>query len=230
MKDIKDGKVDDYFKFFEPGYNNTNHTSFGLDKDDMRMIKRLFRYCSLCPQCFRPYSVWTKGSGKQTTSATGESIGDLGTDRYDRHHVLMDVISCYFFLLLVWIPLVILFVIPAVFSKIISNISKSEQTGYASNKQLDAGAFGDYHRTVQQQTVKSIVDKQYNGTKAFDDDYDSDDNQGDDDDKIHAIMYELMEKVDQLSKHNNTNDHTNSTKKHHLTAFQSVQKQKQKKK
>eukprot|EP01083_Nonionella_stella_P094522 265206_1 len=110
--------------FFEPGYNNTNHTSFGLDKDDMRMIKRLFRYCSLCPQRFRPYSVWTKGSGKQTTSATGESIGDLGTDRYDRHHVLMDVISCYFFLLLVWIPLVILFVIPAVFSKIISNITQ----------------------------------------------------------------------------------------------------------
>ena len=88
---------------------------------------------------------------------------------------MIDVISCYFFLLLLWIPLCAICFIPAVFAKFGANVASNEKTGFASNKQLDAGAFGNYHRGAQQQVVKTIVDKKYGGSEAFDDDLDSDD-------------------------------------------------------
>ena len=239
MRNVKDGKIDDYFEFFtsssEQG-GGSSHNTFGLDKDDMRMIKRLFRYCALCPQCFRPYSVWTKpqkgnknnnnnNNNNQSSSSSSddneqqamsrESIGDLGTDRYDRHHVLVDVISCYFFLLLVWIPLVIIMFVPAMFSRLAMNMTMSEKTAYASNKQLDAGAFGDYHRGVEQQVVKEIVDKKYNGTTAFDDEFDSDDERDqitatNNNDKLHSMLLNVMQKVNDLAAEN---DKKNKAKK-----------------
>merc|ERR1712173_479470 len=122
--------------------------------DDMRMIKRLFRYCSLCPQCYRPYGFWKKSSGREANGDESQQR-DMETDRFDRHHVLMDVVSCYFFLLLVWIPLIIICFVPAAWSKLMTNIHDSEHTS-TSNATMDDGTFGDYHRGVQQQTVKNI--------------------------------------------------------------------------
>merc|ERR1712228_73332 len=129
MEHVKAGKVDKYFEEFG---SESDGKSFGLDKDDMRMIKRLFRYCSLCPQCYRPYGFWKKSNKDES----------LDTDRFDRHHVLMHVISCYFFLLFVWVPLIILCAVPALLSKIFANL---EQIKHRSNKKMVAKAYGVYH-------------------------------------------------------------------------------------
>eukprot|EP01083_Nonionella_stella_P300259 1024032_1 len=222
MRDIKDGKVENYFKFFEFGReenNSSSSQSFGLDKDDMRMIKRLFRYCSLCPQCYRPFGIWTESSGDASGGASDESLGELGTDRYDRHHVLMDVISCYFFLLLVWIPLMIILAIPALFSNLFDKVSKSEQTGYAANKQLDAGAFGDYHPGVEQQTVKHLVDKRYGGSTVFVDDEEGGEDSGDDrgdeagNEHMQQLLFEIGEKVNMIQDPTYKRKDLNASKK-----------------
>merc|ERR1712228_876164 len=84
------------------------------------------------------------------------------------------------------IPLIILCAVPALFSKIFAKIDDLEQTKYASNKQLDAGAYGDYHHGVQQQTVKTIVDTQYNGDRTFDDNYNLNEAQKESDNKKHS--------------------------------------------
>eukprot|EP00486_Rosalina_sp_Unknown_P009803 CAMPEP_0201596532 /NCGR_PEP_ID=MMETSP0190_2-20130828/193201_1 /ASSEMBLY_ACC=CAM_ASM_000263 /TAXON_ID=37353 /ORGANISM="Rosalina sp." /LENGTH=211 /DNA_ID=CAMNT_0048056941 /DNA_START=178 /DNA_END=816 /DNA_ORIENTATION=- len=109
--------------------------------------------------------------------------------------------------------------------------SSGGTSGYASgDKQLDAGAFGDYHRGVQQQTVKTIVDKQYNGSKAFDDDYDSDDEQTAlqdnitvSNDRLQRMLENVMDKVDKLSEKSNnksSKSSDSSTTKKRPTALQ----------
>ena len=196
MKDVRGGRIDDYFAMFESG--SGGNQSFGLDVDDMRMIKRLFRYCSLCPQCFRPYG-WRKKPSKE--KGTNDAFGEMDTDRHDRHHVLMEVISCYFFLLLVWIPLVIICFLPALFSKIFARVNDMEQTKYASNKQLNAGAFGDYHGGPQQHAVRSIVDLKYHGNKTFDEN-ESDDERNDDHSeqtRLERMVQELTDKLDAMN-------------------------------
>eukprot|EP01083_Nonionella_stella_P075254 204496_1 len=237
MRDIKDGKVENYFKFFEFGReenNSSSSQSFGLDKDDMRMIKRLFRYCSLCPQCYRPFGIWTESSGDASGGASDESLGELGTDRYDRHHVLMDVISCYFFLLLVWIPLMIILAIPALFSNLFDKVSKSEQTGYAANKQLDAGAFGDYHPGVEQQTVKHLVDKRYGGSTVFVDDEEGGEDSGDDrgdeagNEHMQQLLFEIGEKVNMIQDPTYKRKDLNASKKK-TTTMQLQKKQRERK-
>merc|ERR1719410_584941 len=198
----KGGNIDDYFALFGGGVSGGN--SFGLDKDDKRMIARLCRYCSLCPQCYRPYS-FVKITKDIDNSKSKDEEEEFITDRYDKHHVLMHVISCYFFLFLVWIPLMLIMLIPALFSKLMAKMNQMEQTSFVSHHQLDASAYGDFHPSVQQQTVKNIMNSKYNGDRTFDDDYDLDD--GDDDDselyKLQKTIDDLVEKVEVMNKKQN---------------------------
>eukprot|EP01083_Nonionella_stella_P132239 401986_1 len=167
IRDIKDGKLENYFKCFAFGHGNA---SFGrLDKNDTRMIGRLLQYCSLCPQCYRPYGIWTKTS-KDSGGASDEMLGPLGTDRYDPHHVLMEIISCYLFLLLIWMPLLLILFIPTLFSRLCNRISQSE----VYNIQLDAGK---HHSSDEyQKAVYGIVEKRCGDKHKFDNDDDGNDN------------------------------------------------------
>eukprot|EP01083_Nonionella_stella_P271399 919598_1 len=162
MKDITGGNIEDYFKLFQLGGENA---SLFLDTNDMLMIKKLFRYSSLCPQCYRPYAIWSDGT-------------DRHTDRHDRHHALMEMISCYIFLLLMWIPLLLILSIPALFGHLYSRISESRSvwsTYCAYVMQLDD--------TEYQRDVNRIVEKGCGDNHAFDSDDDGDDN----DEKVNTI-------------------------------------------
>jgi len=103
----------------------------------------------------------------------------------------MEFISCYFFLFLVWIPLIIIFFVPALFSKIFVNINNLERTKHASNNQLDAGAHGNYHENVQQFRAKNIV--------AFND-KDVDQYHNDDSDSnLQQMVRKMIKKMNDLS-------------------------------
>jgi len=197
MKDTKNGRVDEYFGLFSDAQSGDD-SLVGLDKDDMRMIQRLFRYCSLCPQCYRPYGVWRRS--RDNSNAAQISADDevhLETDRYDRHHVLLHVISCYFFLLLVWLPLVTFLALPALMSKLLAKATDSEHSGYAVTKQSDGGSFGDYHRSAQQISLKHRLEQQ--SADAFRDDDDDSSEEGESTD-LQRMMFSMMARMNEMAE------------------------------
>merc|ERR1712129_108608 len=162
----------------------------------------------------------------------GENVNqqrEMETDRFDRHHVLMDVVSCYFFLLLVWTPLMIICFVPAVFSKLFARINDLDNK---QNATTDDGTFGDYHRGVQQQNVKNIVDTKYNGSRVFDDDSSGDEGGDAEQSRLERMVNELMHKVDAMkdAKNADTDVKSKQSKKHKKTMNQLQKQQRQKNK
>eukprot|EP01083_Nonionella_stella_P028170 77583_1 len=196
IRDIKDGKLENYFKCFAFGHGNSKV----FDERDECMIKQRLQYCSLCPQCYRPYGI-------------------RSTDRYHRHHVLVEIISCYLFLLLIWIPLLLILFIPTLFSRLCNRISQSE----VYNIQLDAGKH--HSNDEYQKVVHRIVEKQYEGTNLFD----SDDDDNDNDRKrkhVQTVLFEIDETVNMIQDPTYKPKGLHRSKKQTTIQLENIQKRK----
>ena len=190
MRRVRGGKIDNYFKLFDSkqGYN--------IDSHDIQLIKKYFRRCSLCPQCFRPYKLTfkqvkkedkpslcrklfccyicrsskrkqmsqnepddTDNNNDQEMDIESENSDDLDPDRYSRWHVILEIVSCWLFIIFIsWILMIIL-LIPALFKRCFIKLDKQEKAERLKLQQnVGAGTFGDYHQGGYHYRVKRIVE------------------------------------------------------------------------
>ena len=81
-----------------------------LDDDDKKLMKHLLKNRKLCPICFRPYSG--------------------NNDRYYQWQVILEIISYYIFIILIWLPLLILLSFPSLISWIINKFKFNQFNVY----------------------------------------------------------------------------------------------------
>ena len=93
MRSCRSGNIDDYFKLFP------DHGQILVEADinDMRSMCEDWEHVHLCQHCFRPYIMWDKHE----------------SNRHSRFQIMLEIISFYIFMIIVWIPLLVLMIVPA---------------------------------------------------------------------------------------------------------------------
>ena len=158
MHTHKGGDIESYFDRLE-------ESGYALDDEDEKRIARLFRYCELCPLCYRPFGAYPpKKSAKESETVTYPQV-----DRYARHKVFSEIASFYVFLAFVWIPLLILLAIPALISYYFSETSKLDNTKNIQSQNGDNNnsnhnenifnidPFADYHKGTWHNSIKKTI-------------------------------------------------------------------------
>ena len=150
MDTIKGGDIENYFVLLE-------NSGFVLDMEDRLRLKRLFRYCELCPLCFRPFGIIIG------PVIFGQTM--IHVDRYTRHKVLSEIASFYVFVLLIWVPLLMVFSVAALISYYVSKSGALEGTSHmhGNNKASDSGRelgdpFDNYHKGYWHESINQAID------------------------------------------------------------------------
>ena len=95
------GNISHYFKLF---------INYRLDEADVKFMKSLMQNAGICPQCYRPFRVYENTS-------TG-----MKTNRLYRWQVILELLSFYVFMLVIWFPLIFLITIPALIGALIDKV------------------------------------------------------------------------------------------------------------
>eukprot|EP01083_Nonionella_stella_P061283 159736_1 len=92
------GDISRYFKLF---------VNYRLDEADVKFMKSLMQNAGICPQCYRPYRIYE------------ETESGVKSNRLYRWQVMLELLSFYVFMIVVYVPLTILIALPAAFSAIL---------------------------------------------------------------------------------------------------------------
>ena len=131
---------------------------FALDNEDRLRVKRLFRYCELCPLCYRPFGVYAP------IFILGQFTQNV--DRYTRHKIFSEIASFYVFAIVVWFPLLIIFCLPALFSYYFNQTEVMDHTSdvtkknriYGSGYDETSDPFENYHKGYWHESIKEAID------------------------------------------------------------------------
>ena len=91
--------ISHYFKLF---------VNYRLDQSDVNFMTSLSRSAGVCPQCYRPYRIYE-------ATETG-----MKTNRLYRWQVILEIVSFYVFMAMIWFPLIVLISLPALFNALFS--------------------------------------------------------------------------------------------------------------
>eukprot|EP01084_Bolivina_argentea_P244248 409225_1 len=93
------GNISHYFKLF---------VNYRLDEADVKFMKSLMQNAGICPQCYRPYRIYE-------VTQTG-----IKSNRLYRWQVVLELLSFYVFMLVIYVPLTILIALPALFGALVN--------------------------------------------------------------------------------------------------------------
>eukprot|EP01083_Nonionella_stella_P075424 205042_1 len=107
MRDSVPGSLQYYFSLFR---------NYRLDSRDKKYLIALIGPNGVCPECFRPYL-------RRCNKNTSESI--FATDRLYRRIVILEMISFWVFLVVMYVPLIIVISLPAVLGSLYEKINRA---------------------------------------------------------------------------------------------------------
>ena len=109
------GDIESYFRLFD-GYQ--------LDSEDKKVLSSIFANRKLCAKCYRPYKKYSDGS----------------SNRYQRWQVTIEMLSFYVFMLVMYVPLLVLITVPALFVGLWNRIQMlSDSTKHVAAKSTVGG-------------------------------------------------------------------------------------------
>eukprot|EP01083_Nonionella_stella_P028404 78220_1 len=140
MRDVISGDIAKYFDLFR-------YHGHIVDDADIQLMRELCgdrNYVHLCPHCFRPYIVWQNDS-----------------NRASRFQIMLEIISFYVFLILVWIPLSILMILPASWTWIARKCGEiSKPRAFTGDDVLaDIELKNKYQKQANQEIVANVIQR-----------------------------------------------------------------------
>merc|ERR1719206_1208946 len=131
----QNGDISRYFKLF---------VNYRLDEADVKFMESLMQSSGICPQCYRPYRIYE-------TTSTG-----MITNRLYRWQVVLELLSFYVFMLVIWAPLIFLIALPGIFDALFNALDDVT----SATKIISAKRASIIKDDKYVQLVKSIIEKE----------------------------------------------------------------------
>ena len=118
--------------------------NYRLDEADVKFMKSLMQNAGICPQCYRPFRIYA-------TTETG-----MVTNRKYRWQVVVEVLSFYVFMVVVYCPLLLLIALPGLLNALLNAVDDVKSgTKIVSSSRPSIIKDDDYVQSVEQ-TIESM--------------------------------------------------------------------------
>jgi len=129
------GNIAHYFKLF---------VNYRLDEADVKFMQSLMQNAGICPHCYRPYRIYEK------------TENGIKSNRLFRWQVVLELLSFFVFMVVLWLPLIILVALPALFGALFSFVDDVKQ-----NTKIVAGNRASLVKDDKYvQLVENIIEKE----------------------------------------------------------------------
>ena len=129
------GDISNYFNLFR-GYR--------LDEDDVKIIKNIFENRGVCSKCYRPYKLYHDGS----------------SNRLARWQVIIEILSFYVFLLILYWSLLLFLCLPALLVGLwtqIQSLADSNKSVGQQQMSVDANESSRNTSTAQTKNYRTLI-------------------------------------------------------------------------